>query len=391
MFTGNYNPDGSAERKPRSQTPMRRLVIDSNGTKEIVVDCKLGTALAPGAVIDTGAGRSGISASYWRRNRAHFEPLNKKAARNIGIEPVSGNVISPLGIINAPITFCDAESGKNYHLPSHPFLVLENMNTDVLIGMDLMQPKTAIQHIEVASGKIKYSSHLRTTKYTPVSDSLVCFPIRLVEALNLRPGETRPVRLMINADEEQRTGMSLLIRPAAMVADDGTRFVLSIPDQLRTLEDKSRRTFVTTVSNPTRKPLHFLRNIVVAQGTQVDDTLVAPLKRIPDAPPMPSYAVRRLPVTTARKRVNHEKAQLSPAAKKAWLDFELEKLVGLLTDESKRLKVGRNTEVKRATNIKFRTMRERHSEDPEEPHHDVRTDGITNVEMPSALPHEEQH
>lgn len=389
MFTGKRNQDGTAERAPRSSTPMRRLITDPNGTREVVVDCKLGTALAPGAVVDTGAGRSGMSAAFWHRNRAHFGPLDKRAARDIVIEPVSGQRISPLGVIRTPITFCDKEAGNNFHVDTHEFLVLDNMSTDVLIGMDLMQPNTAIQAVAVASGKISYNPSLRTTDYTPVSHHAVSYPVRLTTALNLQPGETRPVRLEISAEAKARTGLSLLIQPAVLVSDFGTRFTLNLPDQLRTLEDSTHRTFITTVSNPTPKPIRILSGLVIAQATHMADHQIAPLAH--PTRPITSYAVRRLPLTLSREKVSRAMARLTSSEKKAWLDHELEKLVGTLVSGMECPAVAEKLKHK-PTVIPLRSAHARKFPHPDwEPAtHDVTRNGHLTEDTPLAHPHGEQ-
>ena len=352
LYTGKILPDGSPERvsqqsrgilrpsRPGGQhvtfsdtTLAQRLVVNGNMHRDVVVDCMFGRVPAPGAVVDTGAQRSILSKRFYEAHRGNFPLLNRVATLGIVIEGVAGHAVRPLGEIHVPITFCDETTQKNYHVLRHPFLVVDGMSADVLIGMDLMHDHRAIRGVTFATGAVTYSPQLRTTPYSPPTGTAAQYPVRLLHAVTLAPGQTLPVTLRIGdaGDDHSQVGGSVLITPAALATNKAAtplRFSLTIPEQLRTLEQGAERSIVTTASNPTNRVLLIHAGTLVARATLLDDRYI---QTDVTPPARTSPASARYPPTPAGARMLRAIAALTPRARRAWLDSEVERFAGLLT------------------------------------------------------------
>jgi len=333
------NGDSSAGSSSTYKT--RRLAINEHGQKEIVIDCRFGRVPAPGAIVDTGAQRSVMSGRFYDLHRGNFPAVNRRSTVGIAIEGIAGDYYRPRGEIVIPITFCDAPTKTNYHVPGHSFLVVDGLCADVLLGMDLMQEGCGITTLEVTTGQVKYSPLLTTSPYSPPQGNAARYPVRLLKELILQPGQALPIALRIGDDDEDErahVGGSLLINPTVLTGiTRGAHFSLGIPEHLRTLEDRTHRVFHITASNPTKFPVRIRAGVAVAEGELVDERSIRPVSNTSStsgavsADPLPetSRSYRRAHQFEARQH-RLKPRRPSDRERRAWMQHGIDEIVRTL-------------------------------------------------------------
>ena len=127
-----------------------------NHTEEVVIGSeqgttfptKVGTTLC-NALIDTGATRSCMSETYYRKLQLHRIHI----LSNIHVRSATGSNLSPLGIVN-----CTFELGKTEF--KSDFIVCKNLTRPLILGCDfLMRNQVTVRYSEDGKCILDYQQH----------------------------------------------------------------------------------------------------------------------------------------------------------------------------------------------------------------------------------------
>jgi hypothetical protein len=275
-YTGTLDPNGRAllaETKPKLGVNFRtqRIQIDSQGKREVVLDCFVGRVPIMGALGDSGSQGSLMSEELYLRHAAQLGPLDKRAAGNMSVEGINGTPMQVTGLLRTRLTFPDEKTQHNYVTPSPvTLLVVRGITTDLLLGLDVIRGTDGITAINFETGELRFGEGMEKLPFIPVSEADQGIKVRLLRALFLRPGETRPVALRFDAAPKANNATPLLLGNLTLRSTDGTQFNLALPEALYELAgDDGDREIVAAVTNPLPTCLRIREDVAVGIASPI--------------------------------------------------------------------------------------------------------------------------
>jgi hypothetical protein len=334
FYTGRMNGDGTPERITQRTSVRRVKPSDTLGrSDEIIVDCWIGHAPAAGAVIDTGAQRTLMSAAFHARNAATLGPIRRSShSQHVLIEGISGIAEESLGTIRTRISFCDPVTNRNYDTPATlDILVAEHLTSDVLIGMDVLSGADGISAIDLVEGQLRYGEGMIATPLKPVPYETGNFPVRFLRTtpLRLNPGQKAPIHVEVGISDERLQACTILVGAIAVRTRAGKIMELGIPPSVHRLtRNRSTHRFMLTLHNEDDRPLLLMPRAEVARATIIPDDAVQACEVI-DGPLEDQWA--RTPaerqIIVRRQHVTYSSKQFDVEQRSRWLQQQVNNLV----------------------------------------------------------------
>ncbi len=201
--------------------------------------------------------------------------------------------------------------------------------------MDIMKIFQCVDAVEIHSGCLTFvpgGTKDRIKRRRPY----LCtarYPVRLMETIYLAPGETRPVRLLLDIPAKLAPEASLLITPVPISSNGHVVTTLAMMDQFRHAGDDEVHTLTTPISNPTDRFIKCAKGIAVARAVVQENRRIAPLHPNPRVEPARTYR-RKGKFKAPARRVSTPLARFNHNDRRLWFDRELTNLVDTLMSHS---------------------------------------------------------